>query len=370
MRRPITIISAAFLSIPLSAFAQQAEATARIVSAANAFLSSLDGTQRQRVLYAFEDQQQRKRWSNFPTGFVPRGGVSFKQMSAPQRDAAMKLLESVLSPMGLEKVNEIRQADDDFKVNGSRRGPGGRGGRGPAGPPPGGQNVPGGPGARAPLAAADMFGSDLYYISFLGKPSTTDPWMLQFGGHHLALNITIVGNKGVLTPTLTGAQPAAFQLNGKTVRPVGRESDKALALMQSLNVNQRKQAVLDYAVSDLVLGPDEDDKKIAPEGLKVAEMNASQRNMLLDLVAEWAGILNEPSAAVRMAQLKADLDKTWFAWSGPTTGEAGSNIAAYYRIQGPHLVIEYAPQHDEPTNHVHTIYRDPTNDYGRALTKQ
>jgi len=30
-------------------------------------------------------------------------------------------------------------------------------------------------------------------------------------------------------------------------------------------------------------------------------------------------------------------------------------------------VIEYAPQSDEPANHIHTIYRDPTNDYGRRL---
>ena len=45
--------------------------------------------------------------------------------------------------------------------------------------------------------------------------------MLQFGGHHLALNITIAGSKGVLTPTLTGAQPATFTLNGKTIRPDG-----------------------------------------------------------------------------------------------------------------------------------------------------
>jgi hypothetical protein len=31
--------------------------------------------------------------------------------------------------------------------------------------------------------------------------------MLQFGGHHLALNITIVGDRSILTPSLTGAQP-------------------------------------------------------------------------------------------------------------------------------------------------------------------
>ncbi len=99
-------------------------------------------------------------------------------------------------------------------------------------------------------------------------------------------------------------------------------------------------------------------------------MNAAQQAMLLDVIAEWAGIMNENSAAARMAELKADLTETWFAWSGPATGDAGTNITAYYRIQGPHLVIEYAPQNDEPTNHVHTMYRDPTNDYGRALTNQ
>ena len=39
--------------------------------------------------------------------------------------------------------------------------------------------------------------------------------------------------------------------------------------------------------------------------------------------------------------------------------------AAYFRIQGPTLVIEYAPQRS--VDHIHTIYRDPTNDYGAAL---
>jgi|SRR5271166_549601 len=349
--------------------------TAEIVSAADKFLATLSTEQRQRVLYAFDDAKQRARWSNFPTGFVPRGGISLKQMSPVQRDAAMKLLATVLSPMGLDKVNEIREADDDFKANGSKRGPGGRGGPPPMGPPPGGQNGPpppksGSPGGPPPFSSDEMFGSNLYYISFLGTPSINQPWMLQFGGHHLALNITIAGSRGVLTPSLTGAQPATFQLDGKTVRPVGRESDKALALLQSLDQKQRAQAVLNYHVSDLVLGPGQDDKKIVPEGLKASAMNSTQQAMLLDLIAEWVGILNETSAAARIAEMKADLNETWFAWSGPTTGQAGSNITAYYRIQGPHLVIEYAPQRDEPANHVHTIYRDPTNDYGRALVQQ
>lgn len=142
MKRLLAVVGATLLSLPASAKAQQAPTTADIVHAANAFLSSLTTDQRQKVLYAFDDAKQRARWSNFPTGFVPRGGASLQQMSAPQRNAVMKLLATVLSPMGLEKVNKILEADDDFNANGSKRGPGGRGGRPPIGPPPGDQNGP------------------------------------------------------------------------------------------------------------------------------------------------------------------------------------------------------------------------------------
>src|SRR5436853_634953 len=70
-------------------------------------------------------------------------------------------------------------------------------------------------------ARGTMFGRDLYYISIMGKPSTSDPWMIQFGGHHLALNITMVGREGILTPSHTAAQPVKYMVDGKTVRPLG-----------------------------------------------------------------------------------------------------------------------------------------------------
>jgi hypothetical protein len=311
-------------------------ATSRIVNAANAFLSTLDEKQRKSALFAFDDEKQRANWSNFPTSFVPRAGVSLKELSAPQRSAAMALISSALSRRGFEKVQQIMEGDEANKIKEN--------------------NNP-------------IFGKDLYYISILGKPSEKDPWMLQFGGHHLALNITIAGERGVLTPTLTGAQPALYTSSGKTVRPLGQESDKALALLNALDENQRKQAILSYHVADLVLGPGQDGKTIQPEGLKVSAMNERQRAMLLDLIAEWADIIHESAAVARMAELKADVNETWFAWSGPTTANPGSNITAYYRIQGPRLVIEYAPQRlgGDLSMHVHTMYRDPTNDYGRRL---
>jgi hypothetical protein len=34
-----------------------------------------------------------------------------------------------------------------------------------------------------------------YYLAILGEPSATQPWMIQFGGHHLAINMTIVGGQ-------------------------------------------------------------------------------------------------------------------------------------------------------------------------------
>jgi hypothetical protein len=324
--------------------------TVRIVGAANIFLSTLTDQQRQRALYAFNDEQQRARWSNFPIGMVPRGGISVKEMTPAQSSAAMTLLSAALSKRGFEKIQQIMEGDEQNKIAEGNR-PGGPQGKGPKG-------KGGDPG----------FGKDNYYISLLGQPSETNPWMLQFGGHHLAVNLTISGARGTLTPTLTGAQPAIYTVEGKTVRPLGQESDKAVALLTALDQNQRKQAVLNYRVADLVLGPGEDGKTIQPEGLKASGLNEKQQAMLLDLMAEWAGIVHETAAAARMAELKADINDTWFAWSGSTNVTPGTNIASYYRIQGPHVVIEYAPQGlgGDPSNHIHTMYRDPTNDYGRT----
>jgi hypothetical protein len=330
-----TILLAAVLGCGVAQAQTSPSVASKIVESANGFLSSLDEGQRAKVLFEFNDPVQRVKWSNLPTTMVPRAGLKMGDLSGPQKKAAMGLLAATLSKRGYEKVLAIVEGDEVLKASS-----GGRGGRG-------------GP----------MFGRDLFYISILGTPSMKDPWMLQFGGHHLALNITMAGRDGILTPSLTAAQPAKYTVDGKTVRPLGAENDKAFALINALDEGQRKQAILNYKVADLVLGPGQDGKTIQPEGMKCAAMNASQQAMLLDLVGEWSGIVNEGSAAARMAEIKAKLPETWFAWSGPTT----NGMPAYYRIQGPTLVIEYAPQPlgGDPTMHIHTIYRDPTNDYGK-----
>lgn len=327
--------------------AKENDVTGKTVAAAKAFLATLDDAGRAKVSFAFGSDQKSK-WSNFPTGIFQRNGLRWGDLSAAQREAALKLLATALSKQGLQKVKEIMEGDEVLKTPES--------GSGPSGGPPGGR-------MRGPI-----FGRDEYYLAFLGTPSLTQPWMIQFGGHHLAINLTIVGKSNVLTPSLPAAQPAIYKLDGETVRPLGRENDRSFALINALDAEQQKQAILPYQVSDLVLGAGEDGKTIQPEGIKASALNAAQQQMLLDLTHEWVGILNDEAAKAKMAEIKANMKETWFAWSGPTT----NGSAAYFRIQGPTLLIEYSPQRMRgsgglDTSHIHTIYRDPTNDYGARL---
>jgi hypothetical protein len=323
-----------------NSYSQSSQLTGETAAAAKKFLAALDDAQRGKAVYDFKDEEQRKRWSNLPTTMVKRGGLRMGDLTKPQRDAAMAVLAAVLSPQGYEKVTQIVEGDEMLKKNDKRGGPGG-----PA-----------------------MFGHDEYYISFLGQPSATEPWMIQFGGHHLAINITLVGEHSTLAPSHTGSQPAVYELEGKTIRPLGREIDKAFALVGSLDDAQRKQAVLGFEMHDLVLGPGRDGQTIEPEGIKASALTEKQREMLLDLAGEWTGIMNDAVAKARMDEMKKNIDETWFSWSGPTDKPG----AAYFRIQGPTVFIEYAPQRlgGDVTKHIHTIYRDPTNDYGVKWAKR
>ena len=151
---------------------------------------------------------------------------------------------------------------------------------------------------------------------------------------------------------------------------LARENDTAFALLEALSAERRKKTILNYGVRDLVLGPGNLGVQIQPEGIKGSELNDKQRAMLLDVISQRAGIVNDAYGKPRMSEIQADLNDTYFAWSGPTTHGSGKNGSSYYRIQGPGVVIEFSPQGvgGDPTMHVHTIYRDPANDYGVKLT--
>jgi Protein of unknown function (DUF3500) len=173
-----------------------------------------------------------------------------------------------------------------------------------------------------------------------------------------------------MTPTLTGAQPSVYKHGDRTVRVLAKENDTAFALLDALSKDQQKKAILNYEVGDLVLGPGHAGEKIQPEGINGSELNSKQQALLLDVVSQWTSIVNDSYAKPRMVEIQSELNETYFAWSGPTTHEPGKNGSSYYLIQGPHLVIEFSPQSvgGDPSMHVHTIYRDPTNDYGTKLT--
>src|SRR5262245_37627529 len=81
-----------------------------VVNAANKFISTLDQKQRLNVLFAFDDEAQRARWSNLPISSVRRAGLAMGELNEAQRSAAMALLAAVLSNKGFEKVHAIMEA--------------------------------------------------------------------------------------------------------------------------------------------------------------------------------------------------------------------------------------------------------------------
>ena len=307
------------------------EATSQAATAAEDFLATLDGAQREQASFEFDDEQ-KSNWTNVPTSDEERNGVPFGDMTEEQQQAAMAILEAALSEEGYEKAVGIMEGDEVLAGEGG-----------------GGQ-----------------FGIDHFVAGIFGTPSETDPWMLQLAGHHLVLNLTVAGEDNVLTPSFVGVQPSEFELDGETVRPMGDENDKAFELINALGADQQEEATLDYEVSDVVLGPGEDGRTLEPEGIPVSEMDADQRDLLLSLVGEWVGLVNDETAATRMSEIEDSLAETYFAWSGPTT----NGETAYYRITAPTMHIEFSHQAQPPPGgilHVHSIYRDPTNEYGEQV---
>lgn len=324
--------------------AQGGDVTSGTVAAAEAFLATLDDAQREQASFAF-DSDQKSGWSNLPVPVVPRPGVPFGGMTQEQRQAAMAILQAALSQEGYEKTVGIMVADQVL---------------------------------AGETDMLEQFGLGFYQVAIFGTPSETEPWMLQFGGHHLGLNLTVCGQDNVLTPSFVGVQPSEYTLDqagdlsafepasllpAGTIRPMGDENDLAFELINVLDAQQQEEAILDYEVSELVLGAGEDGRVLEPEGLPASEMDAGQQAMLLDLIRQWVGIVDDQTAEARMSEIQDGLNDTYFAWSGPTTN--GELI--YYRITGPTLHIEFVNADFPPPGgylHVHTIYRDPTSEYG------
>jgi hypothetical protein len=314
------------------------DTSGKIVAAANAFLATLSDTQRSQAVFDFSKAGAKAQWSNLPAQLFKWNGVRMGDPNDAQKQAVRDLLTVTLSQQGYQRLMAGVAADEELK-----------------------NETPGNP---------QGFGADNYYVAVFGTPSATQPLMFRFGGHHNTVNATIAGANLALTPSFPGCQPCEYTSNGQTVRPDADQFDKGFKLVQALDATQQQQAIRGAQGIDLVLGPNQTMRTVAPEGLKASAMSADQQAMLLDLIGTYVNLANDQSAAAKMTEVKNNLADTYFAWYGPTT----NGSASYYRIQGPTLWIEFSPQGGGGTgiglggaltaNHVHAIYRDPTNEYG------
>lgn len=310
-------------------------ASAKTLVASQAFIAMLDDTQKATAVVADRSAANLGLWSNLPDQLFKRSGLRMDKLAADQVKGVQAILAAALSQEGLTQVNQITTADGVLAASG-------------------GQNLD--------------FGADHYWIRFVGTPSDSAAWTIQYGGHHLAVNVTVVGSNMTMAPTLWGAQPAMYAVTGVGVEPLSGETNKAFEMMNALDATQQTAAILTGNISEIVLGAGQDGKTLVQEGVKASTFNAEQKTKLLALVQEWLRPLNDDNSAAKLKAAEGEIDQMTFAWHGST--QLGQPI--YYRVQSPTFVIEFAHQQGGGANaggitHIHSIYREIGNDYGARL---
>ena len=308
--------------------------TAQVVVATNAFLATLDATKQDKVEYDFSNNKARQTWSNFPSTQVPREGIQLSTLTAAQRTAAAAVLAAALSPAGALQDANIQKSDDELNRLGGQ--------------------------------GADGFGALVdYYIAVYGKPSTTQPFMIQFGGHHLARNLTYNGDKVSQTPQFVGSEPTSFTSGGVKVEPVKPESTAMFGMLAGLTAAQKIAAKLTSGTfDDLLVGPAKDTGVFpAAEGLLVSKLTGAQQKLVTAAIQAYVGDLNAAAAAKLMAKYESEYAQTRIGWAN-NTGATEEN--SYLRIDGPSVWIEFINTRSQstPNIHFHSVYRDKTDDYG------
>jgi hypothetical protein len=321
--------------------------TSPVVQAADRFLKSLRPDQKVRTVFSVQDSEWR-RWSNVDNGIFLRQGVSLKEMTGKQREAAMGLMRESLSAKGLQLSLDIMKTDQTLReINDD----------------------------------VLSYDEELYFFTLMGLPSATEPWGWQIDGHHLIINYFVLGDQVVMTPVFLGGEPVKAN-TGKYAgnHILQEEQDRGLAMMQALDNEQRLLATL-AATKERNNNRGEANKDnlvLEYEGVPVAGFSDNQKSQLLELIGLFVGNLREGHAAIRMDEVEAQLENTRFAWVGEVSGDA----VFYYRIQSPVLLIEFDHQFPvgtrrlnkerRPTrDHIHVVIRTPNgNDYGKDLLRQ
>ena len=304
-----------------------------IEEAAVSFLSTVPESEKSSVLYSF-DVDERTHWNFVPmTG--ERKGMSLKEMSPQQRLAVHTLLRSTLSAKGYLKASSIQQLErllGEIENNPTRRDPG------------------------------------FYYLTFFGEPTSASPWGWRFEGHHLSLNFSIIDGTLSVTPAFLGTNPAQVRegvYSGWVV--LSEEILLARQLMDSFTDSQRKRVIIgNTAPRDIITGNQRTVSLDAFEGLPFGEMNETQQNLLLLLISAYTHNLKPEVAQAHLQRIQeAGLARLHFSWAGSMVENEGH----YYRIHGPNTLIEYDNTQNN-ANHVHTVWRNLDNDFGRDLLRE
>ena len=307
--------------------------TAEVVTAANAFLATLDSGTASAVSYDFSDNQSRQTWSNFPAAQVPREGVALSDLDDDAKSAVMALVKTMLSDDGYAQVETVQQADDWLNENSA--------------------------------SGTDSFGSDTdYYIAIYGTPSTTDPFMVQFGGHHLARNYTYDGTTASITPDFTGTEPKSFTIGTTDVEPMKEKAGTLFDLFDSLTDEESSEAELSDTIDDILMGPGVDSGEFPQsQGLAVSDLTDAQQQLVLDAIGAWVNDAAPGIAASLMATYESQLDESTIAFANTDTVDGEST---YLRIDGPSVWIELVNTRSQstPELHYHGVYRDKNDDYG------
>ena len=304
-------------------------------AAAQAFLDALSPAQHAEAVFDFHDPR-RSQWSNLPPFMFERNGVALGDLANGQAEALHRFLATSLSADGYATTMEVLGAEDELAASSS--------------------------------AGRFRWSSGNYWLAFFGEPLETGeaPWGWQFGGHHLAINMTVAGGRSYLSPTFVGVEPAQYATASGIVAPLAEHRNAGLALINALDETRRRQALADARPRETLTGAGKDGFVPPVDGVAVGGWNAALQQQLLDLVGLWLRMMPADSATTRLAEVQADLGRMYFTWHG----DIGGADAIYYRVQGPRLIVEFSTQGrvSAEGGHYHSIYRDPTNEYGSAAT--
>ncbi|WP_371598956.1 DUF3500 domain-containing protein [Streptomyces sp. NBC_00564] len=367
---------------------KQATGTKAVVSAANAFLNTLDADQQAEVLLELTEANATA-WSNLPCGSTCRPGIELGSLSDTQLAAAVQLLKVATGTSkgsGYDQITQIIKADDvlaSVQATSSA-------GTGPApsdtasstaSADPSATAVPSSTATDAPTGAPPSggtggggsfgYGSGLYYMAFLGTPSADGTWQLHFGGHHLAVNLTYKkGKVAGASPFFIGVEPTSWTADdGTTYSPLEEQRNGMLALTGSLSTEQLATAKLSGTYNDVLLGPGEDGQfPETKEGIKVSELSPKQKQLVLKAIHPWVANVDDATAKKLMKTYERELNETYVSYSG---GTALDTQGDYVRIDGPGVWVEFVCQSGlviQGKVHYHTVYRDHTRDYGSEFS--